>query len=235
MREKNAGRTVGTGSAYSVFGASLLGGLALILLLFWLAATLAPTALHSPLVALDRSIALWFREQGTELLDHAALEVTFLGSRLVGGIIILTVSPFLWMMGRRFAVLFLWACFLGSNALGSVLKWMFGRPRPDMEHWRVPYATDWSFPSGHAISAIVVYGALFWVIHLLQPRPPLERAALLLAVLIVLLVGISRVYLGVHYPIDVIAGFFAGAGWLAVCAFALQVAEERRGGGIPKG
>lgn len=214
------------------FAAVLLGGLAVHVLVFWAAGHLLPPALEQRLAAFDRAVAVGLRGRGSELLDRAAIEVTFLGARLVTGVVLLVATSLLWTMRRRLAVLFLWTSFLGSIVLGTLLKGVFGRPRPAVEHWRIPYATDWSFPSGHALNAIVVYGGLFWVIHRLRPARGLRWTTLILAALAVLLVGASRVYLGVHYPLDVLAGYLAGAGWLVVCGLAVRVAaahaRERR-------
>jgi membrane-associated phospholipid phosphatase len=203
-------------------------GMALLVFTFWIAVRLTPEAVSTRVLALDHALMLWFRARGTDALDRAAVEVTFVGARLVGWVLLLAVTSFLWMMRERIEVLFLWTSFLGSILLSLLLKSIFGRPRPDPEQWRIAWATDGSFPSGHAINAVVVFGGLFWVIRRLGPSPALRRIAFVLGVAAILLIGLSRPYLGVHFPLDVVAGYFAGAAWLAVCALATGAVIEPR-------
>ncbi len=107
---------------------------------------------------------------------------------------------------------FLWVALVGSSVLNQALKWGFARPRPPQVVWWT-HATGWSFPSGHAMIAVVCYGATAYILGRGRPRPQrigLYAAALAWAVLIAL----SRVYLGVHYLTDVIAGVAIGLAWL---------------------
>jgi undecaprenyl-diphosphatase len=110
--------------------------------------------------------------------------------------------------------------------LSTVLKMGFERPRPDL----VPHATrvyTASFPSGHAMLSAVTYLTLGALLARVQPNRRLKAYLIGLALCITLLVGASRVYLGVHWPSDVLAGWCGGAAWAALCWFiALQLQRQ---------
>jgi undecaprenyl-diphosphatase len=110
-------------------------------------------------------------------------------------------------------------------ALSFALKAGFDRPRPDLvPHGSVVYTA--SFPSGHSMMAALVYLTLGALLARLQPERRLKIYILLLAVLVTLAVGISRVYLGVHWPPDVLAGWAAGAAW-AIMSWAVVIWLQR--------
>lgn len=110
--------------------------------------------------------------------------------------------------GRRKSVYWLAAMMAGGTALNLILKQIFAAPRPDLlPHLDIVHT--YSFPSGHAAGNMMVFGALAMLIA----RPAGYRAA----AAIIALIGISRVWLGVHWPSDVIAGWIEGVGWLALC------------------
>jgi membrane-associated phospholipid phosphatase len=210
----------------------LVGGFLAIVIGFAAVVWFSRVATPAALAALDDALLLRAHAMSTPWLDMAAVEVTFLGARLVGGVVLLAAAALLWLMRRRDAVLFLTLVFLGSALMTRVLKALAGRERPDLFEWRVEYAFDTSFPSGHTVNATVFYGALAWLIARSGAAPrPLVAAAIACAVLIAALVGVSRVYLGVHHPSDVLGGWTAGALWLSVCVVAMRAAgmHERRG------
>jgi undecaprenyl-diphosphatase len=102
---------------------------------------------------------------------------------------------------------------------------MFHRTRPT---WDVPLLTarGWSFPSGHAMGSLVAYGMLaYLLVRDPKGRPP-RMAIVAGAVTLVLLIGLSRMYLGVHYFSDVVGGYAAGMVWLAACITGLEVARR---------
>jgi undecaprenyl-diphosphatase len=117
------------------------------------------------------------------------------------------------------------AAVAGGGLLDVALKGMFHRTRPT---WDVPLLTarGWSFPSGHAMGSLVAYGMLaYLLVRDPKGRPP-RMAIVAGAVALVLLIGLSRMYLGVHYFSDVVGGYAAGMVWLAACITGLEVARR---------
>lgn len=121
-----------------------------------------------------------------------------------------------WLFKRQWTkILILAACLGGAGILNFLLKQLFERTRPDI--FRVIAETGYSFPSGHAMGALCFYGLLAFIISL---NLRLRRDRVLLysvATFYILCIGISRIYLGVHYPSDILAGYFAGSTWLFFC------------------
>jgi undecaprenyl-diphosphatase len=114
---------------------------------------------------------------------------------------------------------------LGGTLLNNVLKLIFHRGRPEFATEFITHQS-WSFPSGHAMNSLVGYGFLAYLL-LESTTDRRARIAILVATTIVVgLVGFSRLYLGVHYPSDVIAGFLAGGIWLLVCITGYRFAKQ---------
>lgn len=173
--------------------------------------------------AVDNAIILALRVPGDPAdplgprwLEDAVRDVTALGSAPVLVIAVLAVAGFLALAKAHRLALFTLAASLGGLALSSALKYLVDRPRPEL----VPaeaYTFTSSFPSGHSLMSAVVYLTLAALVVRLMERKRLKSYALGVAVLLTLLVGASRVYLGVHWPSDVLAGWAAGAGWALAC------------------
>jgi undecaprenyl-diphosphatase len=134
---------------------------------------------------------------------------------------------YLLLAGKRATALFVIAAVVGGMLLSTALKIGFERPRPDL----VPAATrvyTASFPSGHAMLSAITYLTLGALLARVEERRRVKAFLIGVAVTLTMLVGISRVYLGVHWPSDVLAGWCVGAAWAALCWFvALQL--QRRG------
>src|ERR671917_458739 len=194
----------------------------------WLFGGIAEDIVNSdPLVSFDLAVANALHDLATPPLTTFFLIVTALGSietiALVGlvGAVVLGVR-------RRWLHLGTWlAAVVGSAALNQLLKALFGRPRPYFEHPLV-LETSYSFPSGHAMESLVLYGmvAYFAVLTLRTWRS--RTAVVFGAALLVLLIGFSRMYLGVHYFSDVVAGYAAGGVWLSTCITAMEFARRSR-------
>jgi undecaprenyl-diphosphatase len=165
----------------------------------------------------DERVLDWLSGFRGPFLDEAALEITSLGNGIVLIALVLVASVFLWQTNHRWSVYLLIIAALGGKFLNTVLKQYFDRPRPTIvDHIDVVHSM--SFPSGHAMSSLVVYGSVAYLVARLEPTPGLRRTTWTLAALVILGIGLSRMYLGVHYPSDVIAGFAAGLAWLAFVA-----------------
>jgi undecaprenyl-diphosphatase len=117
---------------------------------------------------------------------------------------------------------------IGAALLDGGLKALFGRTRPEAFYDYYPAPTSFSFPSGHALVATCFFGGLAVLIsHRLEGRLA-QVAVWLVAIALILLVGVSRIYLGVHYPTDVAAGYAVGIIWVTAVALGDRLAERRR-------
>lgn len=179
----------------------------------------------SRVTTFDEAIMKWVVAHRTEALNHAAVDVTALGSRwlvllfAVGALFVLIVARDL--RGALHLVLALW----GSTWMIAVLKGFLERPRPLGN--RLVEAGGYSYPSGHAVSAAVLYVTLALVGSRHFKGPAYRRMLIALAVATTLLVAASRVYLGVHYPTDVASGTALGAGWAVLLASFFAYVDER--------
>ena len=128
----------------------------------------------------------------------------------------LAAAGYLRLSGRRRSMLLLIVAVGGGQMLSTLFKRGFDRPRPDLvPHEAIVYTA--SFPSGHAMMAAVTYLTLGAMLARVQPTRALRAYVLALAAIVTVAVGISRVYLGVHWPTDVLAGWTAGAAWALAC------------------
>jgi undecaprenyl-diphosphatase len=124
-------------------------------------------------------------------------------------------------MGRKWETIILICNLTGSWILNTVLKDVFRRARPDIEH--LVRAGGYSFPSGHAMISMSFYGMLGYLLYInLRDKKKRRWYVPILTLVIVFSIGLSRIYLGVHYPSDVAAGFAAGGAWLVVCIMSLH-------------
>jgi undecaprenyl-diphosphatase len=208
---------------HAAVGTFLAGGFVLSLLLLLAFAELAEEVMQGETHAFDEAVLLWLHGHARPWLTVAALEVTALGASLVVWMVVAVASVFLWMSRHRYSVALLWVAVVGALVLNNVLKALFDRPRPDLFPWRAPYAGHSSFPSGHSMTAMVVYATLAYLVARLEPNPVLRRLTLVVAAGVILLIGLSRLYLGVHYPTDVIAGYVTGLVWATYCALGIEV------------
>jgi len=194
---------------------------------------IADEVLEGDTLRLDRWLLLALRSPGDrgDPLGPAWVEEMFRDFTALGGIGVLSLLTlasvgYLWLQDLRRVAWFVLAAILGGLLLSLALKIGFDRARPDLvSHGSMIYMS--SFPSGHSMLSAVVYltgGALLAVVH------GARRVRVYLigcSVLATLLVGVSRVYLGVHWPSDVLAGWAAGAAWAAACWLAAQWLQER--------
>lgn len=156
------------------------------------------------------------RPVGPSWLVVAAEEITALGSTTV--LALLTTIVCLYLMIQRLArlAMFVLICVGGGTLLSTLLKLAFGRERPDV----VPHLTHFgqaSFPSGHAMLSTVAFLTLGVLLAEIEKRKRVKAYIMAVAVCLAALVGATRVYLGVHYPTDVAAGWTAGVAWAVGC------------------
>jgi undecaprenyl-diphosphatase len=165
----------------------------------------------------DERVLQWFAARRSPLLDEIMFDFTTLGDGVVLIMIALVASVFLWLTRHHWSVYILMVGMIGGKILNTVLKTAFDRTRPSVVEWFYE-VTSPSFPSGHAMGAFITYGTVAYLVGRLSPTPLLRHVTWFFATIMILGVGISRMYLGVHYPSDVIAGFLAGLAWLAFVA-----------------
>jgi undecaprenyl-diphosphatase len=161
------------------------------------------------------------------------VDITALGGNTVVTLMTLAVLGYLVFDGKRAAALLVLVSVAGGVTLSSLLKLGFERPRPDLVAHLVDVHTL-SFPSGHAMVSAVTYLTLGALLAQVQARRRLKIYVLAVAVVLTLLIGVSRVYLGVHWPTDVVAGWCAGTAWAIGCwviAIWLQGAGKIEGEG----
>lgn len=164
---------------------------------------------------------------GPKWLHVAAADVTALGSVTVLGLIVTLAFALMLCLKRWSEALVVLIGAGGGVAISQGLKQLFGRERPDLVY-RAVEAANPSFPSGHAMLSAVVFLTLGALAARFAPRKRVKALALAAAVLLSLLVGASRIYLGVHWTSDVLAGWSLGAAWAMACWVAAW-AWERRG------
>jgi len=181
---------------------------------------------NDPLVRFDETVETILHEWETPTLTAFFLVVTALGSLETIGLFGLLLSVIL-AVRRQWLYLGTWLAGLaGGAALNQLLKELFARPRPYFEHPLV-LETSYSFPSGHATMSLIFYGMLayFWVLGLRTWRA--RTSVVFGAALLVLLVGFSRMYLGVHYFSDVVAGYASGGIWLSALITGSETLRRR--------
>lgn len=186
-------------------------------------AKLAEEMVEGDTRAFDRFVLLAFRDKsnlsvpiGPQWVVEMMRDFTALGSFAVLSTITLMIAGFLILTRKRHvAWMVVWSVTSGI-LVSSLLKWGFARPRPDL----VPHATvvyTQSFPSGHAMLSAVVYLTLGALLARTQAEPRVKIYLLSVAGALTVIVGVSRIYLGVHWPTDVLAGWAVGAGWALLC------------------
>jgi undecaprenyl-diphosphatase len=208
----------------TALGVFVLAGAALAVVNTWLFAWVASHVRHGRTQAFDDAVLRWVGEHRVPLLESAMLEITFLGTGSVVLMISGVAALFLWLTHHRYSAALLVAATLGAILLNTVLKQFFDRPRPQLFTWGT-HALTTSFPSGHAMSAAVIYSTIAYLAARLQKRRRARVVTMSLAALLVVLVCASRVYLGVHYPSDVLAGTIVGLAWAGFCMATLETVQ----------
>jgi undecaprenyl-diphosphatase len=182
----------------------------------------------------DRAVLLALRNPadlsdpiGPPWLEEVMRDITALGGHFILSFITLAVIGFLLLSRKNGSALLVLISVGGGMLLSTVLKIGFERPRPDL----VPHGAQVftaSFPSGHATLSAVTYLTLGALLGRLEVAPRIKAYFMALSVLLTLLVGVSRLYLGVHWPTDVLAGWTVGAAW-AILVWLVALWLQRRG------
>jgi membrane-associated phospholipid phosphatase len=201
-------------------------GLTVCLFILFVVAKLAEEVLEKEAFAFDTSFLLWLHQFANPSLDNLMLFITNIGNPktvvIVAG---LTVGILWWRRYQIEAKIFVLTC-LGGFILNTGLKLFFSKPRPQL--WKLLISEkSFSFPSGHALGSMVLYGFIAYILATHYPK--FSQIVYVLAVILIAAIGISRLYLGVHWPTDVIAGYGVGFLWLMICITMLKLQRLRQG------
>lgn len=214
---------------------TLLVGILVLLGVLWLILTLAGKVLEGDTLDFDKRMLSALRKAdnpsqpvGPPWLELAAFDLTALGGPTILGLTVAAVVGYLLLHGLYRNAAFVFLASVGGWLLNDFLKEIFARPRPQV----VPHlrqVMSLSFPSGHALTSAAIFLTLGALLMRVAERRFVKFYIMSVAVLATLLVGATRVYLGVHYPTDVLAGWLIGSSWALFC-WLLERSLERRAG-----
>lgn len=200
-----------------------LGALLLIVVGVWVFIEIADEVVEGESQKLDARIVRMFRQAddpsqliGPHWLAESARDVTSLGGATVLLLVIFIVAGSLALMRKYHAMWLVLIASITGQIASHLLKLSFDRDRPDV----VPHLTEvstTSFPSGHAMASAVVYLTLAAILMRLTPKWKLKLYILSIGLFMTLLIGMTRIFLGVHYPTDVLSGWAAGLVWALLC------------------
>lgn len=213
------------GSFYAAMGLVALAGGLVAVAGVWAFAEIAGNVSEGATQRFDERALLWLAQHRSPLLDRALLELTALGTGLVVLTVVVVAATFLWLSRHRFSAGLLLLATAGGLVLNNVLKLGFDRARPSVVPWLGDPVSS-SFPSGHAMSAAIVYGTVAYLAARLQASLLARLLTALVAVLVIVAIALTRLYLGVHYPSDVLAGIVVGLAWAAFCMAMLEMMQR---------
>jgi undecaprenyl-diphosphatase len=208
--------------------------LALIFGGIWLTVELADEVTEGETQDIDETLLMALREGadtnnpiGPPWLESLMRDFTSLGGAGILAFIVLAITIFYLIQGQYKEMLFLLTAVMGAYLISYLMKDFFGRARPQFVASGT-YFSFTSFPSGHALLATTTYLTLGSIVAELMSRNRLKAFVLLLAIFLALVVGFTRVYLGVHWPTDVLAGWVIGSVWAMICWLGLRLLRRRR-------
>jgi membrane-associated phospholipid phosphatase len=170
----------------------------------------------------DQKVIDTVRLYASPAMDRFMLFITEIGSTFMLGLLL--VISMIWLFVKRkniWGMRFYFITVAGGGLLNLWLKSFFERERPNVN--RLMEADGFSFPSGHSMGSMTYYGFLVYLVIRSKYKPLTKLGCAILFGLVILLIGISRIYLGVHYPSDVLAGYMAGSVWLVLCISLLEI------------
>jgi membrane-associated phospholipid phosphatase len=200
---------------WKLFGALLLVGLVASLMMMLALAEIHEHLGGPRMERWDAHIQDHVHGDTTPRMTRIMFALTYIGSPRVLTPAIAVIAVLLWWRRLRHAAMVWLIATGGAGVLVTVLKLHFHRIRPDLP-WAFVHEPSFTFPSGHSVFAVVVYGMAIYIC-MRRLRRDWQRAVLLVAAgALIFGIGVSRIYLGAHYPSDVAAGYFVGAVWLTV-------------------
>ena len=185
----------------------------------WVFAQIADEVVEKETTTTDTQILQAIRRLHTPLLDQIMVGITFLGQPSVLVVLSLSLGIWLLLQRRRSEATTLAIAAIGAAGLNYWLKELFARDRPAL--WdRVVDVRYYSFPSGHAMVSVVMYGLIGYLLAKTFPR--WRVLIFILTIGLIVAIGFSRLYLGVHWPTDIASGYAAGLVWLIACIYTLD-------------
>lgn len=225
-------RHVRRAHAFVTGEAPLLAAIAIISGLILAFLQIADEMIEGEMEAFDNAILMVFRDPGNVdqvigpvWVHEMVRDITALGSFSLLGLIVLGVCVYLILVRKRSAALLVIVSVLGGTILSTVLKMTYNRPRPEFEAMSTQFTA--SFPSGHAMLSAVTFLTVGALLARLAPSRALQIFSIVMAILLTLLVGVSRIYMGVHFPSDVLAGWCLGAAWALLCSTVALMLQRR--------
>ncbi len=209
------------GTFYAALGIVLVAGAFVAVGATWAFVTLADVVREGATQQFDETVLRWMAAHQSPLLQKVMFEITLLGTGIVLMTMVFVAALFLWLSNHHFSALLLVIATWGGVLINALLKNTFNRPRPQVFEWGATVLTS-SFPSGHAMSATIAYGTVAYLAARLQAGRPARVVTFFIAGLLIVLICTSRLYLGVHYPSDVVAGSLMGLGWTGFCMATLE-------------
>ena len=212
---------------------TIVGGLGIFLvagLVVAIAGTVAFVALASEVregetQGFDEAVIRWMADQHSPLIDRFMLEVTALGTGMTVLMIVVIAALFLTLTQHKYSAILLVVATTGGLVLNGILKLGFDRPRPSVFIPAVDTVSS-SFPSGHAMSSAIVYGTVAYLAARLHRRRWARWLVMFFALVVIVLISVSRMYLRVHYPSDVLAGVIIGLAWAGFCMATLEAIQR---------
>lgn len=181
------------------------------------------------LVRWDIATAAWIHARVTTHGLAIFNVITKAGSPLFVAVLVAAMAIWCWRRAERVLAVGVVAICAGEALLDGVLKRVIHRVRPEFGA-RFLHGQSFSFPSGHAFGSIVAYGLLaFLIVDFYRPDRNIRRVVIGIVTALVFAIGLSRTYLGVHYPSDVVGGWAAGIAWLSICLAGLRFARAQSG------
>ena len=200
-----------------------------VLLFVGMTLTLAALAEHvmtgRPLTLVDQQLTAWLARNRTPSLTTFFIVVTSLGSTAVGTIVAVVLGIYLLLRRQRYWFAATVLTIAGGALLNRFLKLAFQRARPELDDPITTFA-GYSFPSGHTVSATVVFGTLALYLFTRKQNFRARLVVIGLAILVILMVAFSRIYLGAHYLTDVLAAMAEGVAWVSL-SFTIVAAWKR--------
>jgi undecaprenyl-diphosphatase len=205
--------------------AVILGSLAAAMLALLLFSWLADEVFEGDATRFDDFVRAWVHQFASPPLTRVMVVISHLGSGVLVAVLIIAFVILMRVHWRR-AAMWLLLSMAGGLVLELALKQAYHRARPSPFFGAVPHT--YSFPSGHSLVSLCIYGVLAGLLSARIRSAAWRAIVWIVAAVLVLAIGLSRIYLGVHYPSDVIAGYLAGAVWISSLIAADRVRKRHR-------